>query len=107
MGTAIPSRSDVAIERTWNYESVFPSVEAWEGGMRDVEQAVPEITAFRGRLAEGPNALLDWLRTSDRIQRLLGKVMVYALLRYTSDMTDQSGKARYDQVGTLIATVGG
>ncbi len=41
MTEMLPRRQDVPIEKTWNVESVFPSVDAWEaefvrvGGLLD------------------------------------------------------------------------
>ena len=34
--TALPKRSEVRVEDTWNLEAIYPSVEAWEADFQRV-----------------------------------------------------------------------
>ena len=63
----IPARSEVPEESTWNLRDVFESDEAWQAEY-EAFKAVPEqIEAFRGRLGESAETLLEWFRLNDAL----------------------------------------
>ena len=70
----IPARSEVPEESTWNLRDVFESDEAWRAEY-EAFKAVPEqIEAFRGRLGESAETLLEWFRLNDALSvRLEGR----------------------------------
>ena len=57
--STLPNRVDIPIEETSNLESIFPSVEAWEEGLKEIESLIPEVSDFQGKLSDGPQTLLD------------------------------------------------
>ena len=89
----VPLRRDVAIEHRWNAESVFPDLASWEDEASSLAADLAGIDSFRGRLAEGPGVLADWLAMEEGLKRRLGKVMVYASMTYACDTTDPQGAA--------------
>jgi oligoendopeptidase F len=91
--TAPPARSAIAKEFTWNAESVFPTPADWEAACEATLAQLPAITHFKGRLAEGAGVLADFMDTADALQRLVGKVFVYANMFSAVDTTDQHATA--------------
>lgn len=89
----VPLRRDVAIEHRWNAESVFIDLAAWEDAASSLAADLARIDAYRGRLAEGPGVLADWLDLEEGLKRRLGKVMVYASMTHACDTTDPQGAA--------------
>ena len=74
----IPARSEVPEESTWNLKDVFESNEAWQAEY-EAFKAVPEqIEAFRGRLGESAETLLEWFRLNDALSVRLEKLYGYA-----------------------------
>ena len=74
----IPARSEVPEESTWNLKDVFESDEAWQAEY-EAFKAVPEqIEAFRGRLGESAETLLEWFRLNDALSVRLEKLYGYA-----------------------------
>ena len=74
----IPARSEVPEESTWNLRDVFESDEAWQAEY-EAFKAVPEqIEAFRGRLGESAETLLEWFRLNDALSVRLEKLYGYA-----------------------------
>ncbi len=100
------NRSEVPVEETWNLDDLFPSPEAWEAEMAAVEAAVSGVTAFKGRLGEGPAVLLACLEAEEALQARLIRVATYARLRLSADGTCPANQAAAGRVGTLMARVG-
>lgn len=103
---ATPLRSAVPIERTWNAESVFPTVAAWEAELEAVLTDLPSVTAFQGRLAETPAVLAQALAARDDLVRRLGHVFVYALLGYAVETTDPEAVTRFGRAQAVQAQAG-
>ena len=100
--TTLPHRSDVPIEETWNLESIFPTVDAWQVACDEVEAGLPELEKYVGRLGESPATLLEYFSIADDLIRLAVKVMVYAGLAQATDVSDQQAAARMGQGRGLI-----
>ncbi len=100
-----PPRTAIPVELTWDAESVFPSVEAWEEELEAILAAVPAVAAFQGRLAEGPAVLAEALAARDLPVRRQGQVFVYAILGYAVETTDQAAVARFGRAQSMQAQV--
>jgi oligoendopeptidase F len=90
-----PPRSAVPVERTWNTESVFPTVAAWEAEIEAIAAAASELGRFAGRLAEGPQVALEALRARDDLFVRVGRAYSYAIIDYAVDTANQDAVARY------------
>lgn len=90
----IPARSEVPEESTWNLRDVFESDEAWQAEY-EAFKAVPEqIEAFRGRLGESAETLLEWFRLNDALSVRLEKLYGYANCKGDED----TGNSFYQDV---------
>lgn len=89
----VPHRRDVPLAHRWNAESVFPDLAAWQAEADQLAIDLAAVDGYRGRLAEGPTVLADWLDLEERLRRRLGKVSVYASMTYACDTTDPEGAA--------------
>jgi len=105
MAAVLPKRSEQPVEHTWAVESVFPSVEAWEAALADLEGRIPKLEGFRGRLGEAPETLLAWLRELEALQVDLGKVITYSSMLHDADTGDAAGAERWQRVLGLAARV--
>jgi oligoendopeptidase F len=99
----LPPRHEVPIEETWNLESIFPSVDAWEAAYKDVRRQLPQLKAFKGQLAQGPETLLACLDTWQTVMRLVERVGAYASLESSVDVSNQGAAARAGQGLSLVA----
>ncbi len=63
--TALPKRSEVRVEDTWNLEAIYPSVEAWEADFQRVTGMLEGIRAGQGTLGDSAQALLQALQRRD------------------------------------------
>lgn len=99
----IPARADVPIEETWNLESIFPSIEAWQSTLEETQAMLPKLHPFQGKLHEGPATLLACQEIAEKIFRQAMKVLIYSSLSSTVDTTNQEALARAGQGHSLIA----
>ena len=102
---SLPPRSDVSLEETWNLASIFPDIAAWEKGCREIEDRIPELEAFKGKLDQSPEELLECLGISEEILRDVEKVVVYSGLDAQTDASNQDATARYGQGQGLMNRV--
>lgn len=101
--TALPLRSEVPVEQSWDLASVYATPADWEVACTELTAQLPQLAAFRGRLAEGPTTLLAFLEPMQEAGILLGKIMIYASNGASVDTGDQAAAARAGQARTLMA----
>ncbi|MBM3470658.1 MAG: oligoendopeptidase F [Armatimonadetes bacterium] len=103
--SAVPPRSAIAVEHTWDAASIFPNDDAWEAAFRGIVDGLPALEAFRGRLGDGAGTLADWLEAMQAAFRTLWQVVAYATMGHSVDKTDQAASARHDRARGLLARV--
>jgi len=91
---------------TWDSESVFPPEAGWEEAVETVLARLPDLAEFRGHLGDSPDQLADWFDATERVHRLMGKVMVYSTMSYSVDVSDQVASARADRTRSVAAQLG-
>lgn len=101
--TTLPLRSQVPVEQTWDLASVYATPADWEAACAELKAQLPQLAAFRGRLAEGPATLLAFLEPMQVAGILLGKITIYASNGASVDTGDQVAAARAGQARTLMA----
>jgi oligoendopeptidase F len=101
----VPRRDEVAAENTWNAASVFADDAAWDAEMGRLAAKLPELTAYRGHLGEGPARLAAWMNLYfDTLTRML-HAYVYASMFFEVDTADQQAAAKRDRVLGLWAQI--
>ena len=91
---------------TWHGESVFPDEAGWEQAVDTITARLPDLAEFKGHLGDSPDALADWFDASERLHRLMGKVMVYSTMSYSVDTGNQAAFARTDRARSVAAQLG-
>ena len=104
--TTLPQRSAVPQEQTWNLASIFATPADWEAACKELDGMLPALSAYQGRLAEGAQTLLEFLRLRDQAGILAGKIMTYAMNAASVDTGDQVAAARSGQSRSLLARFG-
>jgi oligoendopeptidase F len=101
----IRERSEVPLEETCATESVFASAADWEDAFSAMQALLPRLSAFQGRLHEGPATLRAWLELWEEAERRLGRLTAYAGMRHAADTRDAEAAARHDRVRALASRV--
>ena len=100
----IPKRNEVPVEQTWNLQDIFNSDDAWFAEYEALNETVSKISAFRGKLGESAQTLLDYFKQQDEINVRLSKLYGYAACKGDEDTgnafyQDMRGKALRTYVG--------
>ena len=99
--TILP-RCDVPEEFTWNLQDMFESDEAWFREYEAIKEMPARVAAFRGRLGESAESLLEYFRLEDELEVRLGMLYGYASCKGDQD----TGNSYYqDMRGKAMATV--
>ena len=97
----LPLRDEIPEEDTWRLEDIFTSDEAWEQEFAEVKALLPGMKDFQGRLGESAQTLYAALQYRDRLTMRLGKLYVYARMRYDQDTTNSFYQAQFDRARSL------
>jgi oligoendopeptidase F len=97
----LPAHNEIERQYTWNDTSVFSSPEAWDAEVTSLQQALGEVTANQGRLAEGPRMLADALDTIQALQMRVGKLYTYAGMSYAVNTHDSAAAKRNGRAQAL------
>ncbi|MCI0551424.1 MAG: oligoendopeptidase F [Anaerolineae bacterium] len=110
MANKVLPRNKIDKKFTWNAESVFPSLKAWEKEAAQIVEDLPRAKEHQGRLAESADTLLEALNVSEQLIGRAYKLYMYASFSYAVETTNQQaagllGKSQgiYGQVAAAIA----
>jgi len=75
---AYESREEIDSKYKWDLSSMFPSDEAFEAGLEELKAYCPKLLAFKGRISNSAQSLLEFLQLEDQMTLLLYKIINYA-----------------------------
>ncbi|MBR4702683.1 MAG: oligoendopeptidase F [Oscillospiraceae bacterium] len=85
---AIPKRSEVPAEDTWDLSHIFPTEEAWQAEYEALKAVPAAVAAFQGTLGQDAETLLRWFREEDDLSLRLTKLHGYANCHSDEDTAD-------------------
>ncbi len=88
MAEQIAKRCDIPMEKRWATEDIFDSTESWETSFAEVKKAMEQLEAYRGRLGESAEVLLEYLNLQDDLSRQVELLYMYAHLNADVDTAD-------------------
>jgi oligoendopeptidase F len=99
-------RSEVLPGDTWDLTPLYLNGEAWERDFRVLRAEYEKISAFRGKLLEGPLTLRGALEFEKGIDMRIERLNQYAGLRVAEDSSNDgslSSEARLDNLRVRVA----
>ena len=97
----IPKRSEVPEEFTWDLHDLYAGDAAWKEEFEALREMPARIAAFRGRLSESAETLLEFFRLQDELSLRLHPLHTYASC---SSDADTSNGFYQDMVGKAYST---
>ena len=102
MTKELPKREEVPVELTWELETIFESDELWEKEYEQLQEEIPKIKDFQGKLGESANTLYELFSFQDKISERLGKLYTYAHMRYDQDTTNAFYQAMNQKAESIL-----
>ncbi len=94
------ARTEISLDDKWNVEALYPSLESWE---KEFNQSKwPQLMSFRGRLAESPAVMAQFLKDYFHIDQGLAKLYTYAHLRHDEDVAEEANRQAFVRAMTLL-----
>jgi oligoendopeptidase F len=90
---------------TWDLTHIFPSTEAWEAAFAAVESSLSSVTAYKGRLGEGPATFLACLEAEEQLRMRFIPVMSYAGLNLAVEGTSPANQVAAGRASSLMAKI--
>lgn len=103
MLTTLPQREEVKIEDTWDLSTIYPSTDAWEQDFTWVNEELPKLTAYQGKVNQDAHTLYAVFQLDNKISEVLGRLYVYAHLLSDEDTANGPNQARVGRVTMLVA----
>lgn len=99
-------RSQVPERLTWKLADLFPTQEAWEAGLKDVQRRIPRLAALKGTLASSADQLKRALDLWMEVSRDAARVGVYASMLADQDTRDTKASAMKQRVEQMQVDLG-
>jgi oligoendopeptidase F len=101
----IKDRSEIDAKYQWNLESMYESNDAWEQDFKKVQELLPKLTAFKGRLGESAVTMLEAFKAKEELELTFENVYVYSHMRYHQNTADTFYQGLSDRASALAAEV--
>jgi oligoendopeptidase F len=99
-------RAQVPERLTWNLTDLFPSEQAWEAALKDVQGRIPRLAALKGTLGASAEQLRRALDTWMTVSRDASRVSVYASMLSDQDTRDSRGQAMKQRAEQMQVDLG-
>lgn len=98
-------RSEVPVEHTWDLRDLFESEELWKVELLSIEEDIPTVTQYKGKLGQDAKTLLDCLKARDALSERLARALTYANLNQSTDGSNPVNQENDAIVSSLYAKV--
>ena len=99
-------RNEQKPENCWDLTRLYASDAAWEAARTALEQALPALGQWQGRLGEGPRAFADCLADINAAGEKLERLYVYANQTLHQDAGNTAAQSMADRAENLLVTYG-
>ncbi|MCM2998229.1 oligoendopeptidase F [Paenibacillus cellulositrophicus] len=101
----ILTRAEVPVETTWNLDDIFPSKEAWEQELNDIQRDIGTVTKYEGELSQGADTLLACLQAQEELSGRMSRAGAYAYLHQSGDSINPENQTNASKARDLASQV--
>lgn len=107
MAKELLSRKDVPVEETWDLSLIYPTEDAFNNDLEELQTTCDEIVrAYQGKL-DKPEHIVECLEKYERIYELMTLLVNYTDLAVSVDYYDQANMQRNDRTRNIIRDMEG
>ncbi|MDR1160205.1 MAG: oligoendopeptidase F [Syntrophomonadaceae bacterium] len=107
MEDTIKSRKEIAEQYQWRLEDIYRSNNDWEQDFSETKKLIGDVSHFQGRVGENAEKLQSCLALSEKLERMLEKLYVYARMRRDEDNADSFYQGMFSRIENLSIEAGG
>lgn len=100
--TTLKSRNEIREEDKWDIEKIYKSSDDFEKDFEDLKKEAPKLKNFEGKLND-PQNILEYLKYSEKMNRLAEKLYVYSHLKSDEDTANNENQARMSKIDSYMA----
>ncbi|RED40569.1 oligoendopeptidase F [Paenibacillus sp. VMFN-D1] len=101
----ILTRAEVPVETTWNLDDIFPSKEAWEQELNNIQRDIATVTKYEGELSQGADTLLACLQAQEELSGRMSRAGAYAYLHQSGDSINPENQTNASKARDLASQV--
>lgn len=100
--TTLKSRNEIREEDKWDIEKIYKSSDEFEKDFEALKKEAPKLKDFEGKLND-PQNILEYLKYSEKMNRLAEKLYVYSHLKSDEDTANNENQARMSKIDSYMA----
>ncbi|MED5315453.1 MAG: M3 family oligoendopeptidase, partial [Pseudomonadota bacterium] len=100
---AVPERADIDAEFKWNLTDMYVDATAWEADRERFLEALPTLSAHRGKLGESGANLLKAIDSIQTVETVIANLYVYAGLKSYEDTRISENAARFSEAQEMYS----
>ena len=100
--TTLKSRNEIREEDKWNIEKIYKSSDDFEKDFEALKKEAPKLKDLEGKLND-PQNILEYLKYSEKMNRLAEKLYVYSHLKSDEDTANNENQARMSKIDSYMA----
>lgn len=101
----IEKRNELDPAYCWDLEAMFADDELWEKDFSEAARAAEDFRSFCGKMQEGPESLLEILKSRENMERKAEHLYVYANMRWHQDTANGKYQAMAGKSAQLLTQV--
>lgn len=105
MAKKIPERSEIPAQYTWNTDDLFVSDEAWQEAFDAVQDKIPRLASYAGRLSESAAVLYEYIKLDEELSEEFSPIANYAHRKYDQDTREPKYQAMAGKLSSLIVAL--
>ncbi len=106
MQDRLPKRDEVALELTWRLEDIYDDEQKWEADFNKITELADKIAAYKGKLSESAQNLLDAYVVSEELEHVLDRVYGYAHMREDQDTANSKYQSLHQRAMSAYVAAG-
>ena len=99
------TRNEVPNEYKWDLSKMYKSDKDIENDISEINKLTPEILKYKSHIMDSSSSLYEFLKLTEKQDRILSKLYVYAKMNYDTDTTNNDSKAlkmRIDKINEQL-----
>jgi oligoendopeptidase F len=104
-GKGVKERHEIDAKYQWDLDSMYESIEKWEGDFYEVKKLCKEILQYKGRIGESSKTLLEVIELKLKISRITENVYTYAKMKQDEDTRRNIYQTLTDRASGLMVEV--